>query len=77
MNKTCKYCGVSKNINEFEIANIIKGKTYRRNKCGECKNKSQRKRIAAMSVLGPPDWASLPTTLANCQQFQNAIRQRE
>jgi hypothetical protein len=34
--KKCRYCGLDKPINDFELANIIKGKEYRRHKCRRC-----------------------------------------
>lgn len=38
----CKYCGEDKPENKFEVANVVKGKVYRRRKCGVCKTKAQR-----------------------------------
>jgi len=34
--KICKYCGEKKSVDSYEIANIIKGKEYRRLKCSSC-----------------------------------------
>ncbi len=33
----CKYCQENKDENEFEVANIIKGKRYLRLKCKSCR----------------------------------------
>lgn len=32
----CKYCGKNKPTDDFEIANVINGKEYRRRKCRRC-----------------------------------------
>lgn len=37
----CKYCKEEKPTEEFEIANIVKGKEYRRKKCKSCKQLTQ------------------------------------
>lgn len=42
--QTCKYCGEEKEIDQFEVANTIKGKTYRRKKCSVCKAKDKEAR---------------------------------
>ncbi|MBV9852275.1 MAG: hypothetical protein JO250_21620 [Armatimonadetes bacterium] len=42
--KVCKYCLVEQPVERFEVANIIKGKVYRRLKCSACKNKMQLSR---------------------------------
>lgn len=35
----CKYCGEERDLDQFEVANVIKEKTYRRKKCSVCKAK--------------------------------------
>ncbi len=40
----CKYCGDDKDEKEFEVANIIKGKVYKRKKCKACKQLTQNQR---------------------------------
>jgi len=40
----CKYCGEERDLDQFEVANVIKEKTYRRKKCSVCKAKDQRAR---------------------------------
>lgn len=40
----CKYCLEERNVLDFEIANTIKGKIYRRRKCKFCKQKNQNRR---------------------------------
>ena len=44
--RKCRYCGKTRPIEKFEIANIIKGKEYRRWKCSSCyhETKSVRRR---------------------------------
>ncbi len=44
--RKCKYCGRTRSIDEFEIANIINDKEYRRWKCSKCyhETKSERRR---------------------------------
>lgn len=42
--RKCRYCKKEYSIEEFEIANIIKGKEYRRWKCKECYNIQKNKR---------------------------------
>jgi hypothetical protein len=37
----CKYCGKDRDILEFEIANTVRGKIYRRRKCKYCKAYTQ------------------------------------
>ena len=34
--RTCKYCHIEYPIEDFECANIINGKFYRRRKCRQC-----------------------------------------
>lgn len=34
--KLCRYCKIEQPLNNFEIANIIKGKKYHRCKCRNC-----------------------------------------
>lgn len=45
--RVCKYCETRRPIEKFEIANVIKGKRYRRWKCQKCyqetKNVRRRK----------------------------------
>jgi hypothetical protein len=36
LTKICKYCGKEKPLEHYEIANVIKGKEYRRLKCRRC-----------------------------------------
>ena len=48
--KKCKYCGKKKPVDDFPIANVVKGKTYRRLRCQRCYqdtklSKSRNKRI--------------------------------
>lgn len=51
MNRVCKYCKIDKDIDEFPVALIENGKTYRRHACAKCyylNNTSQNtKRIRA------------------------------
>lgn len=42
--KICKYCGQGRHENDFEIANTVGGKVYRRRKCKYCKTKTQKLR---------------------------------
>ena len=44
--RECKYCHEEKDIDQFEVANIIKGKKYLRWKCNTCyvARKSERRR---------------------------------
>ncbi len=42
--KKCKYCNLEKLEEDFEIANIINGKIYRRLKCSRCKQDRQNER---------------------------------
>ena len=44
--RTCKYCGQKQDIDEFEIANVVRGVAYRRWKCNSCYigRKSERRR---------------------------------
>ena len=44
MSRECRKCGLEKPIEEFEIANIINGKEYRRWVCRLCKHKRQEER---------------------------------
>lgn len=46
--RTCKYCGKTQPIKRFEIANVIKGKEYRRWKCRKCYRETKRKREATI-----------------------------
>jgi hypothetical protein len=39
--KQCKYCNKLYPEEFFEVANVIKGKAYRRNKCKTCKQETQ------------------------------------
>jgi hypothetical protein len=34
--RTCKYCNANKTIDQFELANVVKGIEYRRHKCKRC-----------------------------------------
>ncbi len=48
--RVCKYCGTRCPIEKFELANIIKGKEYRRWKCQKCYQETKnvrRRKIAA------------------------------
>lgn len=50
--KICKYCGIEKDDSEFEIANVIKGKAYRRLKCNKCyADMKQERRIKIRAWL--------------------------
>ena len=40
----CKYCDEDKPASEFEVANVIKDKIYRRRKCRRCKQDQQNRR---------------------------------
>jgi hypothetical protein len=42
--KLCKYCKIEQPEENFGIAAIINGKTYRRHKCRACKQARQRER---------------------------------
>lgn len=44
--RTCRYCNEPKLLQDFEIANIVNGKEYRRHKCKTCygKRKLARRR---------------------------------
>jgi len=42
--RTCKYCFEDKSIDQFEVANIVKGKVYRRWRCKKCQTDSKRAR---------------------------------
>lgn len=42
--RTCKYCGVTLDINQFEIANTVNGKQYRRWRCKTCYLKTKKER---------------------------------
>ena len=42
--RICKYCHEEKSIDDFETANIIKGKVYKRWRCHSCYMKSKRDR---------------------------------
>ena len=42
--RVCKYCEEEHPLEDFPIANIIKGKTYRRRKCIVCYRTSKRNR---------------------------------
>jgi len=39
--KTCPYCSAEQPEENFEIAVVVKDKTYRRLKCRKCKNETQ------------------------------------
>lgn len=41
----CKYCKIDQPEENFEIANIVKGKEYRRCKCKTCKRQTQAERV--------------------------------
>ena len=43
--KVCKYCGVEQPVENFGVARVINGKSYRRLKCGTCKYARQKERI--------------------------------
>jgi hypothetical protein len=43
--KKCNYCGNVFEENFFEVANTVKGKVYRRNKCKFCKQNDKNNRI--------------------------------
>lgn len=48
--RVCKYCGTRCPIEKFELANVIKGKEYRRWKCQKCYQETKnvrRRKIAA------------------------------
>jgi hypothetical protein len=40
----CKYCGETKEETDFEVANTVNDKVYRRRKCKSCKRETQNKR---------------------------------
>lgn len=40
----CKYCGLTKTDDEFQVACVINGKIYKRKKCTSCKIKMQEER---------------------------------
>lgn len=40
----CKYCGKERPFEEFSICLVKSGKTYRRKRCGLCKQKLQKTR---------------------------------
>ena len=40
----CKYCDQDKPLEDFELANVIKGVAYRRKKCRRCKQDQQNGR---------------------------------
>lgn len=42
--RICKKCEEKKDIEEFKVANVIKGKEYRRWTCVQCKTSAQTKR---------------------------------
>ncbi len=42
--KICRYCLVEQSPDNFEIANTVNGKVYRRRKCAACKRETQAKR---------------------------------
>lgn len=44
MLKRCKYCHQEQPEENFEIANVINGKTYRRSRCRSCKQTQQNQR---------------------------------
>jgi hypothetical protein len=46
----CKYCGEDKNETDFEVANVVNGKEYRRKKCRTCKVKTQRTRVRKIAA---------------------------
>jgi hypothetical protein len=46
--KTCPYCSVTQPEENFEVAAVIKGKTYRRLKCRDCKKETQAVRRAKL-----------------------------
>jgi hypothetical protein len=43
--KICRYCRIEQPEENFEVARIYRGKTYRRHKCQTCKSARQRERI--------------------------------
>jgi hypothetical protein len=47
--KKCKYCNEIYPLDFFEIANIIKGKEYRRHKCKNCYHETKNKRRQKIS----------------------------
>jgi hypothetical protein len=48
--KMCRYCHFQKPLETFEVANIIRGKLYRRHRCADCKNKLQTNRLQTARV---------------------------
>lgn len=48
--RVCKYCGTRCPIEKFELANIIKGKEYRRWKCQKCYQETKNKRSRALAT---------------------------
>lgn len=42
--KLCRYCGIEQDEENFSIAAIVSGKTYRRQKCRSCKQLRQKER---------------------------------
>lgn len=51
--RKCKSCNIDKIINDFPIANTIKGKVYRRYSCNACyiKKKKERTNITRNNLL--------------------------
>ena len=41
---TCRYCGVSQPVTEFEVCRVFKGVSYRRRQCKKCKQTAQGER---------------------------------
>jgi hypothetical protein len=45
--RTCKYCGETHPLEQYEVTNVVKGVTYRRRRCHKCymacKNERRKK----------------------------------
>ena len=59
----CKYCNEDKLVTAFEIANVVKGKTYLRKKCRRCKQLQQNGRRH-----GVGQWLKEPKQTLCCAQ---------
>jgi hypothetical protein len=80
--RICRYCGVPKPLIEFEIANVIKGKEYRRWKCDTCyvARKAERRREIRQwlnDLKGTMKCERCPVTDFRCLDFHHHSDDKE
>jgi len=63
----CRYCGEERSETAFEVANIIKGVSYRRKKCSFCKGRDRNLRVRRNS-----DWLRSYKKTLSCSVCGNS-----